>query len=78
MERAFGRFERSIPLPSNVDAARSEVSDQGGVITVILPKIEAVPPTMSILFRTPILLLSGLRHASIDEIVRNKTKPGTE
>lgn len=45
MERAFGRFERSLSLPSNVDAARAEVSYQGGVITVILPKTEAVPPT---------------------------------
>jgi HSP20 family protein len=45
MERAFGRFERSVPLPSNVDTARAEVSYQSGVITVILPKTEAVPPT---------------------------------
>lgn len=45
MERAFGRFERSIPLPTNIDAAHAEVSYQGGVITVILPKTEAVPPT---------------------------------
>ncbi len=45
MERAFGRFERTIPLPTNIDAARAEVSYQGGVITVILPKTEAVPPT---------------------------------
>ena len=45
MERAFGRFERSLSLPSNVDAACAEVSYQGGVITVILPKTEAVPPT---------------------------------
>jgi HSP20 family protein len=45
MERAFGRFERSIPLPSNIDAARAEVAYQGGVITVIFPKTEAIPPT---------------------------------
>lgn len=45
MERAFGRFERSIPLPTNIDAARAEVTYQGGVMTVILPKTEAVPPT---------------------------------
>jgi HSP20 family protein len=45
MERAFGRFERSIPLPPNIDAGRAEVSYQDGVITVILPKTEAIPPT---------------------------------
>jgi HSP20 family protein len=45
MERAFGRFERSIPLPTNIDAGHAEVSYQDGVITVILPKTETTPPT---------------------------------
>jgi HSP20 family protein len=45
MERAFGRFERSIPLPHNIDANRAEVSYQDGVLTVILPKCEPAPPT---------------------------------
>jgi HSP20 family protein len=45
MERAFGRFERTISLPSNIDAARAEISYQDGVITVIVPKTEATPPT---------------------------------
>ena len=45
MERAFGRFERSIGLPPNVDAQHGEVSYQDGVITVILPKTKATPPT---------------------------------
>lgn len=45
MERAFGRFERSIPLPPNIDAGHAEVSYQDGVITVILPKTETTPPT---------------------------------
>ncbi len=45
MERAFGRFERSIPLPHNIDARRAEVSYQDGVLTVILPKSEVAPPT---------------------------------
>jgi HSP20 family protein len=45
MERAYGRFERSIALPTNVDAAGAEVSYQDGVITVILPKTKATPPT---------------------------------
>ena len=45
MERAFGRFERTIPLPQNIDAAKAEVSYQDGVITVIAPKTKATPPT---------------------------------
>jgi HSP20 family protein len=45
MERAFGRFERLIPLPPNIDAGHAEVSYQDGVITVILPKTEVTPPT---------------------------------
>jgi len=45
MERAFGSFERSVPLPSNIDAGHAEVVYDEGVITVILPKTEATPPT---------------------------------
>jgi len=45
MERAFGRFERTIPLPHNIDASRAEVTYQDGVITVIIRKSRALPPT---------------------------------
>jgi HSP20 family protein len=45
MERAFGRFERSISLPPNIDAEGAEVSYQDGVITAILPKTQSSPPT---------------------------------
>jgi HSP20 family protein len=45
MERAFGRFERSIALPTDIDARKAEVSYQDGVITVILPKTAPTPPT---------------------------------
>jgi HSP20 family protein len=44
MERAYGRFERSVPIPHEVDGERAEVSYKDGVITVIVPKIEATPP----------------------------------
>lgn len=44
MERAYGRFERSIPLPHGVDADQAEVSYRDGVLAVILPKTEMVPP----------------------------------
>jgi len=44
MERAYGRFERTIPLPHDIDSERAEVSYKDGVITVILPKTEPSPP----------------------------------
>lgn len=44
MERAYGRFERSLALPHEVDETAVEVSVADGVVTVILPKKEALPP----------------------------------
>ena len=43
MERAYGRFERTIPLPHDVDDGAAEVSVADGVVTVILPKKVALP-----------------------------------
>ena len=44
MERAFGRFERRIDLPRGLDAAKAEVSFRDGIMTAIVPKMEATPP----------------------------------
>jgi HSP20 family protein len=44
MERAYGRFERSIPIPHEVDPEHAELSYKDGVITVIVPKVESTPP----------------------------------
>jgi HSP20 family protein len=44
IERAFGRLERSIPLPDNIDSTQADISYQDGVLTVIVPKTEATPP----------------------------------
>ena len=44
MERAYGHFERSIPLPHGVDSDKAEVSYGDGVLTVILPKTDTLPP----------------------------------
>jgi HSP20 family protein len=44
MERAYGRFERTIALPNNIDRNRAEVTYDSGVVTVIVPKTEALPP----------------------------------
>ncbi len=40
-ERSFGRFERSIPLPTEVDEGKVEATFHSGVLTVVLPKTEA-------------------------------------
>ena len=43
-ERAYGHFERSIPVPHGVDPDKAEVSYRDGVLTVILPKTDTLPP----------------------------------
>jgi Molecular chaperone (small heat shock protein) len=44
MERPYGQFERSIPLPHGVDPEKTEISYRDGVLTVILPKTDTLPP----------------------------------
>ena len=39
MERAYGVFQRTIPLPRNVDAGKAEASYKNGVLSIRLPKI---------------------------------------
>ena len=43
-ERFFGRFERSITLPTPVDASRVSAAYENGILTVTLPKAEAAKP----------------------------------
>lgn len=43
-ERHFGRFERSITLPTPVDATRVGATYEDGILTVMLPKAEAAKP----------------------------------
>jgi HSP20 family protein len=38
MERAYGAFQRAIPLPRNVDIEQAEATYKNGVLTVRLPK----------------------------------------
>lgn len=38
MERAYGAFERAIPLPRNVNMDKAEARYKNGVLTVRLPK----------------------------------------
>jgi HSP20 family protein len=45
LERAFGRFERVIPLPDGVDVEQAEARFDKAVLTIRLPKVAAEPPT---------------------------------
>jgi HSP20 family protein len=38
MERSYGMFERTIPVPEGVDLDKVEASFKKGVLTVVLPK----------------------------------------
>jgi HSP20 family protein len=44
IERAFGRFSRSLQLPEGVDADRIQASFDNGVLEVVIPKPEARQP----------------------------------
>ncbi|WP_333842799.1 Hsp20/alpha crystallin family protein [Pelomicrobium sp.] len=44
VERAYGRFERAIPLPRHVEAERAEATFRNGVLTVRLPKAGNASP----------------------------------
>ncbi len=41
MERSYGTFRRSIPLPDEVDADKIEASFKKGILSIHLPKTEA-------------------------------------
>ena len=43
-ERFFGRFERTITLPVQVDGTRVAAAYENGILTVTLPKAEAAKP----------------------------------
>ena len=50
-ERSYGVFERTIPLPVEVDADRVEATFKKGVLTVRLPKMANVPTPRQITVR---------------------------
>ncbi|MEW5986043.1 MAG: Hsp20/alpha crystallin family protein [Chloroflexota bacterium] len=54
MERSFGSFQRSIPLPAEVvDADKAEATYKNGVLTIVLPKLpEARKPLKRIPIKT--------------------------
>jgi HSP20 family protein len=44
VERRYGRFERTITLPRTVDTNAVKARHENGVLTVVLPKVEASKP----------------------------------
>jgi HSP20 family protein len=44
VERWYGRFERSLPLPMPVQADKVKASYRDGVLTITLPKAEEIKP----------------------------------
>lgn len=42
VERSFGRFDRVVTLPAEVDAQHAEATFKDGVLTVNLPKVKPV------------------------------------
>ena len=46
MERAYGAFQRTIPLPRNVDASKAEASCKNGVLSIRLPKVAGESPEL--------------------------------
>ena len=44
VERAYGAFERSFSLPTNVDPARIKATYKQGVLHLVLPKREEAKP----------------------------------
>ncbi len=43
-ERAYGRFERQLPLPIEVDEGGTKASYRNGVLSVTMPKSKAASP----------------------------------
>jgi HSP20 family protein len=43
-ERYFGRFQRTVDLPSAVDVGRVKADYRDGILTVTLPKAEEAKP----------------------------------
>jgi HSP20 family protein len=44
LERVYGKFERAIPLPVDIQADRVTASYRDGVLEIKLPKAEAIKP----------------------------------
>lgn len=44
MERSYGRFQRTVTLPTDVQADKVKAAYKDGVLTIVLPKAEEAKP----------------------------------
>ena len=44
VERTYGSFHRSFPLPADVDTSKTKASYKNGILTIRLPKVEKAKP----------------------------------
>ncbi|MBI1922804.1 Hsp20/alpha crystallin family protein, partial [Candidatus Poribacteria bacterium] len=44
VERSYGRFQRAFTLPANLQTDKTKATFKDGVLTVSIPKAEAVKP----------------------------------
>jgi len=52
MERSYGSFQRTIPLPIEVETDKVEATFKNGVLTVVLPKMATVQNRKKIAIKT--------------------------
>ena len=52
VERSYGSFQRSVPLPSEVDAGKVDAVFKNGVLTITLPKAGGTKPGKKITIKT--------------------------
>jgi HSP20 family protein len=46
VERSYGRFERTVPLPRGLDTAKAEARFDKGVLTLTIPRSPEAPPSV--------------------------------
>jgi HSP20 family protein len=51
-ERAYGAFERSIPLPQGIDREQADATFENGVLTITFPKLAAAEDKKKITVKT--------------------------
>jgi len=52
MERSYGAFSRTIPLPVDVDVEKADATFKNGVLTITLPKVAAAKESRKIKIKT--------------------------
>ena len=48
LERSYGSFHRSIPLPAEIDVDKAKANFKNGVLSIKLPKVKSSQPRRKI------------------------------